>query len=108
MNRKLAQARARNEDAFEFGVGIDVNNSTGEILAVYFQVRKGTASNVVEMANGAAFVNYNKRGQLLGVELLAPCSISVLDRIAQNEPLSRRSYVRKFFRRSVPREMVAA
>jgi hypothetical protein len=64
-------------------------------------VRKGRAAQVKELARGNAFANYNARGELLGVELLGPCEISVLDRIARKEP----NTVRNFFRQSVPRQM---
>ncbi|MGH7135903.1 MAG: hypothetical protein ACREHD_09195 [Pirellulales bacterium] len=49
-----------------------------------------------------AFANYNRKGELLGIELLGPCRLSVLDRVAKSKP------VRDFVRRVTPREMALA
>ncbi len=91
-----------NELALGMLVQTDARN--GNLTAVYFQVRKGKAAQVKELAGGNAFANYNARGQLLGVELLAPCDIAVLDRIARKES----NKVRNFFRQSVPRHMATS
>lgn len=95
-------------DPYNFAISVSTDNISGEILSVYFQVRKGIAEDVVERAKGAAFVNYDKKGKLLGIELLEPCSLKVLDYIANKEPTSTRSHVRKFFRSAIPRQMVHA
>jgi uncharacterized protein YuzE len=91
---------------YHFSIRVSTDTETGEILSVYFQVRKGIASEVLERANGAAFVNYDKSGNLLGIELLEPCSLSVLNSIANKEPAAARSHVRRFFRNSAPRQMI--
>ncbi len=87
----------------EFRVKVEVEKKTGQLLAVYFQIRKGRASKVKEFADGNAFANYSVTGELLGIELLGPCEVSVLDRIAPQEPK-----VRDFVRRSIPRELAIA
>ena len=106
--RRTRRTTKRKPDAFSFNVTVSVDSKTGDVEAVYFQVREGKAVEVRELADGAAFVNYGKDGKLLGIELLAPCSITVLDAVAQEETISKRSQVRRFFRQSVPRDMVAA
>lgn len=85
----------------EFGVSVEVDNETGEILAVYFQVRRGRSARTQEYGEGTVFVDYNGSGELLGVEMLAPCEINVLEQITTDEPEAR-----QFVRRSAPREMV--
>lgn len=85
---------------FSFGVSVEVDNRTGRILAVYCRVRKGRHHETRELVANKVFADYNTRGELLGVELLAPISVAVLDRVTCNEPQSR-----DFIRRSVPREM---
>lgn len=83
-----------------FRVSTEVEEGTGSILAVYFQIRKGQAFKVKEFADGRAFANYDVKGKLLGVELLGPCEITVLDQIARKEPRAK-----SFIRKSIPREM---
>ncbi|HUE17058.1 MAG TPA: DUF2283 domain-containing protein [Planctomycetaceae bacterium] len=85
---------------FSFGMSVEVDNRTGRILAVYFRVRKGKSAETKEFDRGKVFVDYNSRGELLGIEMLAPSTIAVLDRVTSNEPQSR-----QFVRHSVPREM---
>lgn len=89
---------------YDFKVSVATEKQSGRILAVYFQVRKGKAAEVREFANGAAFANYNRKGELLGIEMLGPCKLAVLDKIAASEPEN----TRKFFRDAVPRKMVMA
>lgn len=86
-----------------FGVSIEVDNATGDILAVYFRVRTGKSVRTEEVADGIVFADYNARGELLGVEMLGPCPVSVLEDITSEEPEARR-----FVSRSAPREMVHA
>ncbi len=92
----------------EFDLSVETDNNTGRVLAVYFQIRKGKASTVREFAGGRAFANYSRDGLLLGIELLAPCTIRVLDNIASKEPKAVREKTRRFLRSHVPREMVEA
>ena len=86
-----------------FAVSVEVNQATGEVIAVYFRVRKGKSARTQEFANGNLFADYNSNGDLLGVEMLAPCSIRILERVTQSEPETQ-----QFVRRSVPRAMVLA
>jgi hypothetical protein len=58
---------------------------------------------VRKFANGNAYANYAMGGQLLGIELLGPCEITVLDKIA-----GRDRKVKEFVKRSIPRKMALA
>lgn len=86
----------------EFNVIVTTNKRTGDLLAVYFQIRRGKAAKVREFEDGNAFANYNNKGELLGVELLGPCNVTVVDRIV----LRREADVRKFIKRAAPMEML--
>jgi uncharacterized protein YuzE len=88
---------------FSFGVSVEVDNRTGRILAAYCRVRKGKSSETREFDRGKVFVDYNSRGEILGVEVLARTTSAVLDRVTSNEPQSR-----EFVRRSVPCELAIA
>ncbi|MFM9962056.1 MAG: DUF2283 domain-containing protein [Planctomycetaceae bacterium] len=84
-----------------FNVSFEVNHQTGEVLAAYFRIRKGHSVETREFAQGAVFADYNRDGNLLGIEMLAPCKASVLNKIAAPEPT-----VKKFLKRASPRELV--
>jgi len=83
-----------------FQVKIEVEHNTGKMLAVYFRIRKGRAAKTKEFADGAAFADYSVTGELLGIEILGPCEITVVDKIAPREPR-----VRDFVRKSMPPAM---
>ena len=85
---------------FAFRVSVETHDQTGAVIAVYFQVRKGKTKVTKEYADGSVFADYDKHGQLLGIELLAPCRASVLDKIAAQAPAKR------FVRDAVPRGML--
>jgi uncharacterized protein YuzE len=85
---------------FSFGMSVEIDNRTDRIPAVYFRVRKGKSAETKEFDRGKVFADYNSRGELLGIEMLAPSTIKVLDRVTSDEPQSR-----EFVRQKVPREM---
>jgi uncharacterized protein YuzE len=85
---------------FSFRVSVETHDQTGEVIAVYLQVRKGKTSTTKEYAGGDAFADYDKDGQLLGIELLAPCRVRVLESIAGQPP------ARQFVRNAVPSSML--
>ena len=91
-----------------FQVSIETESKTGDVLAVYFQIRKGRHDHTKQFENGAAIADYDKHGYLLGVELLAPCAVRVVDELAKEEPNVVRSGVKRFMKQSGPRELVMA
>jgi len=91
------------KSSISFDVSIEVDHQTGEVQAAYFRVRKGKTAETREFENGNLFADYDNAGNLLGVEMLAPCKVSVFDRISAPEP-----HVKKFLKRSAPRDMVLA
>jgi len=91
-----------------FGISVTIDDNTGEVLAVYFQIRKGKVHETREYAEGAAFADYNRNGELIGIELLAPCKVSIVDQLAANEPAIMRRETKRFMRKAGPRQMVAA
>jgi uncharacterized protein YuzE len=88
--------------SLSFGVLVTTNKVTGEIMAAYLQIREGKAAEVREYCDGAAFANYNRHGELIGIELLAPCKLSVLTRISQDNS------VKRFIRHGIPRQLELA
>src|SRR5205807_2776938 len=79
-------------------------DETGKVEAVYFYIRPGKAAETREYAEGKALADYDRKGRLLGIELLAPCEATILDKISRKEPAP----IKKFLRGSIPREMALA
>jgi uncharacterized protein YuzE len=88
---------------YNYSITVDTESTTGEIRAVYFQVRSGKSASVKEFQRGDVLADYDKEGNLLGIEVLAPCRISLLEKILRDEP-----HTRQFVKRSIPRKMVSA
>jgi uncharacterized protein YuzE len=87
-----------------FGLDVSFSDATGEPVAAYLRIRDGQVATTEEVAEGAAFADYAADGLLLGVELLAPCSLEVMDRLGANES----EPVRRFLRGGAPRELIVA
>ena len=85
---------------FSFQVSIETEDQTGKVIAVYLQIRPGQTKTTKEYAGGNAFADYDRRGHLLGIELLAPCRAAVLDKITERGP------TKKFVLNAVPRGML--
>ena len=88
----------------KFALDVSFSETTGEPVAAYMRVRAGAVATTKEVSEGAAFADYAADGRLLGIELLAPCSIEVMDRLGANEAES----VRRFLRGGPPRELIVA
>jgi hypothetical protein len=93
---------------FFFQVAVDTDDATGEVLAVYFHIRKGQVQKTVEFAKGSVFADYDRLGQLLGIELLGPCNVSIVDKLAPDESAEIRKRTKRFMKEAGPPAMVAA
>ena len=76
-------------NTFQFRVEVETHSETGRVVAVYFQFRRGKSATVKEYEGGNVFADYDRKGELLGIEMLAPCKVSVLNKIAVVEPAKR-------------------
>jgi hypothetical protein len=86
----------------EFHLEASFDEQTGRTVAVYLRVRAGDVQETKEIEEGVAYADYDAQGLLLGVELLGPCPVELLDRIADQEP----EPVRRFLKGGPPRELV--
>jgi hypothetical protein len=87
-----------------FKAEVSVNDQTGNVVAVYLRVREGEVARTKEVEDGVAYADYDASGELLGVELLGPCDVVVLDSIAEGQPEA----VKRFIKGSAPRALVSA
>jgi hypothetical protein len=87
-----------------FRLEASFDDRTGGVVAVYLRVRAGEVAQTKDVKEGLAYADYDAQGVLLGVELLGPCPIDVLDAVAagESEP------VKRFLRGGAPRELVPA
>ncbi len=83
----------------KFRLEVSFSETTGEPVAAYLRVRVGKVAETREVSDGVAFADYAADGLLLGVELLAPCGVEVLDRLSEKEPESIRRFLREGVRR---------
>jgi hypothetical protein len=88
----------------KFRLEASVDDRTGRMVAVYLRVREGEVATTKEVEPGIAYADYDAQGTLLGIELLGPCDVAVLDSIAEGEPEA----VRRFLHGGAPRELVPA
>lgn len=88
----------------KFALDVSFSEATGEAIAAYLRVREGTVAETREASEGVAFADYGSDGRLLGIELLAPCTLAVMDRVGRNEP----EPVQRFLRGGPPRELIVA
>ena len=83
---------------------LSIDEETGGVRAAYLRVRGGQVEETHEVAVGRAFADYDANGVLLGIELLAPCEVEILESLVAQEP----EPIKRFLRGGVPRELVPA
>jgi uncharacterized protein YuzE len=88
----------------KFRLEVSFSETTGEPVAAYLRVREGKVAETKELSEGVVFADYGADGFLLGIELLAPCEVAVIDRLAETEP----EPVLRFLRKSVHRPLAFA
>lgn len=87
-----------------FSVDVSVDEQTGRLMACYINVREGQAAETRELHPGRAYADYDDEGQLIGVELLGPCHLTVLDTLTEKEP----EPVKRFMLGAPPRDLILA
>jgi hypothetical protein len=68
------------------------------------RIREGQVAQTKELTEGVAYADYDADGLLLGIELLGPCQVEVLDKLAESKP----EPVKRFLTGGAPRELVVA
>lgn len=86
----------------KFHLEVSYNDASGEPVAAYLRVREGVVAATREVSEGVAFADYTEDGTLLGIELLGPCEMSVLDRVSEKES----DTVRHFLNRGVRNTLI--
>jgi uncharacterized protein YuzE len=76
----------------------------GTLEAAYFRISKGKVAKTREIVDDILLADYDTRGRLIGIELLAPVRLSDLLRLV-DEP-TRKSF-RRFVKQLAPQALVA-
>ena len=90
------------KSSIKFTHSVETHDQTGKIMAVYLGLREGKSAKTVEYANGKVFADYDRAGKLLGVEILAPCEVQLLLKIATT------AKERTFLKSHIPAGMLVA
>lgn len=68
----------------KYSLTIEIDDPERELFPVYIQIgREGKHAVTKEIIEGAVFADYGTKGELLGVEMLEPCDVSVKDIISE-------------------------
>lgn len=88
----------------KFRLEVSYSESTGKLVGAYLRIREGKVAQTKEISDGVAFADFGADGFLVGVELLAPCSVTIFHRLAEKEP----EPVRQFLRETVQHPLFVA
>lgn len=80
-------------------MNVSVEIIEGKVLAVYFSVRDGKVAKTLEAGNGVQ-IDLNSSGVLLGVELLNPASVNIVERIGRKRHIPALSRARRELKRA--------
>ena len=88
------------EVGFEMSIS---GRDDGTLEAVYITIRDGKAARTVEVIEDILLADYDSRGRLVGIEILAPVKISRLTRLVDE---GRRRPFRTFVKEQAPHDLV--
>ncbi len=93
---------AKQELGFEISIS---GRNDGTLEAVYITVRDGMAAKTKEVIEDILLADYDNRGRLVGIEILAPVKISKLTPLVDEK---RRKPFRNFVKMQAPQDLVLA
>lgn len=59
-------------------VTVQTDPESKKVLAVYFQIAEGKVHKTVPIDEGKCYVDEDRRGKILGVEMLSPGELKIL------------------------------
>ncbi len=89
-------------------VGFELSLSArddGRLEAAYIRFRNGKSDRTEEIVEDAMIADYDEHGNLLGIEIIAPVTLSKLATLVEKP---RRPSFRKFMKHAAPPELVHA
>jgi hypothetical protein len=67
-----------------FAFSFEVDREDGEILSAYITVRNRKVKRTIEVVPDKANVDLGWHNEVVGIELLGPCSVNVIEKIAKD------------------------
>jgi uncharacterized protein YuzE len=58
-------------------VSFQFDDDSNKVLAVYFELAQGDVHKTVEVSEGECYVDVDRKGKLLGVEMLVPGHLKI-------------------------------
>jgi uncharacterized protein YuzE len=91
------------QGAIGFELSVNARND-GTLEAAYIQVSRASVARTREIVEDVLLADYDSRGRLVGIEILAPVKLSYLTKLVDR---SRRAPFRRFVATSAPRDLIA-
>jgi len=89
-------------------IGFEISisgNDDGTLEAAYITLREGKAARTREIVEDIVLADYDSRGRLIGIEILAPVKLSKLTPLVEEK---RRKPFRNFIKTQAPEDLVLA
>ena len=80
-------------------MNVSIEFEAGSILAVYFSLRQGKVARTIEAGNGVQ-VDQDRNGTVLGVEMLNPAKVNIVERIGRKRHIPELTHARRDLRRA--------
>ncbi len=80
-------------------------SANGTLQAVYIRLRRSKIARTKEVVEDVVMADYDVRGQLVGIEILAPVKLRIIRRLV-DEP--RRRPFSRFVKEQAPADLVLA
>ncbi len=80
-------------------------SADGALQAVYIRLRRNKVARTKEIVADVVMADYDGRGQLIGIEILAPVKLRIIRRLV-DEP--RRQPFSRFVKEQAPADLVLA
>ncbi len=93
----------KQEDIQGFELSLS-SREDGTLEAIYIRVSDGEVAESKEIEQDVVIADYDKDGNLVGVEILSPVRIASLNMLVKNQ---RRTAFQRFVEESFPRSFVA-
>jgi uncharacterized protein YuzE len=93
---------AQKVEGFELSLS---GRGDGTLEAAYIRFLNGKVASTRELIENTLIADYDSRGRLIGIEVLAPVSLAIL---ASHVAMPRRTSLRRFLKHSAPRQLIRA
>lgn len=94
--------QARPQPGFKLSISASAD---GALQAVYIRLCSNKIARTKEIVDDIVMADYDARGQLVGIEILAPVRLTIISRLVDQQ---RRRPFRRFVKEQAPDDLVLA